>query len=206
MDGFLPTAAVAAASFLIGSIPTAYLMMRRRGLDLRREGSGNIGALNAFEVSRSRSIGIAVLGLDLLKGALPVLVVQWVLHGDYVLAVTALLGTVIGHNYSPWIGFKGGRGLASAAGGTLVFDASFLIFWVGVWLLSRIFSRNVHVGNIAATVLAPFGVLLLPAFSDYFSTYAGVAPAVRSIAAFTLCCVIFLRHIAPLRVLLRSSA
>ncbi|MBI5647904.1 MAG: glycerol-3-phosphate acyltransferase [Ignavibacteriae bacterium] len=181
-------------------------MMRRRGLDLRREGSGNIGALNAFEVSRSRSIGIAVLGLDLLKGALPVLVVQWVLHGDYVLAVTALLGTVIGHNYSPWIGFKGGRGLASAAGGTLVFDASFLIFWVGVWLLSRIFSRNVHVGNIAATVLAPFGVLLLPAFSDYFSTYAGVAPAVRSIAAFTLCCVIFLRHIAPLRVLLRSSA
>jgi acyl phosphate:glycerol-3-phosphate acyltransferase len=196
----------ACGAFLVGSFPTAWLLIRRHsGKDIRREGSGNVGALNAFEVSRSRGVGIAVLVIDLAKGAL-VMVAVLVLAGDQAtIAGIAMISVVAGHNYSPWLGFAGGRGLATAAGAALCYNPMFLAAWGGVWLVTFALSRRVHVGNIAATLLAPLVLLPFPAatvraglftFHTYFEPFA---------MACLLCGLIFLRHIDPLRDLLRRN-
>ncbi len=151
---FLAVAALAA--YLIGSIPTAWLLVRRAmGRDLREEGSGNIGALNAFEVSRSRKVGITVLLIDLVKGAVPMLLVGWVVPDHAMVAGTAYIALVAGHNFSPWIGFRGGRGLAPAAGASLVFNPHLLIMWALMWVVTFVPRRRVHDGNLGATLLAP---------------------------------------------------
>ena len=193
-------------SFLIGSFPTAYLIVRkRRGKDLRNEGSGNIGTLNAFEVTRSRRIGIVVLVVDLLKGALPVLLIAAFLSGDFVAAGTALCCVVLGHNYSPWIGWKGGRGLAPAAGATLAFNPLFLALWGLFWLAAFWKSRDVHFGNIAATVLSPFVVLLVQPTFGATSFFPIPSPYSLPSVFFILSALVFLKHIEPLKTLIAAN-
>ncbi|MBE0644820.1 MAG: glycerol-3-phosphate acyltransferase [Bacteroidetes bacterium] len=197
---------IALAAFLVGSFPTAYVIVRRRrGKDLRNEGSGNIGTLNAYEVTRSRRIGIFVLLVDLFKGALPVLLVSILFPDDFIGAGAALCCVVLGHNYSPWIGWKGGRGLAPAAGATLAFNPLFLALWGLFWLAAFWKSRDVHFGNIAATVLAPFVVLLVqPVFAatSFFPlpSYYSV-----SIVFFILSGLVFLKHLGPLQQLIATN-
>jgi len=199
MEELLQLAGTALAAYLIGSFPTAYLLVRgKSGKDLRSEGSGNIGTLNAFEVTRSRRVGIAVLLIDLLKGALPVAIVH-LTGGGFLLGSAALLGVVLGHNYSPWIGWKGGRGLAPAAGASCALNPLILAIWGLFWLAAYFRSRDVHFGNLAATVLMPFLILLLPElisqgnFLEAGSVYHVV------VLGFVLATIVFLKHIQPLR-------
>lgn len=193
------------AAFLIGSFPTAYLIYRiRAGGDLRQEGSGNIGTLNAYEVTRSRTVGVAVLLIDLIKGALPPIAGRMLFPDDYTVASLTLLAVVLGHNYSPWIGWKGGRGLAAAAGASLVFTPLFVGVWVLLWLAGYWKSRNVHFANIAATVLAPFVPLFVPSL---FVATSSPTPATDLAPFFTfalLGIIVMLRHIGPLRQLIVS--
>ncbi len=196
---------IALLSFLIGSFPTAYLIVRRRqGKDLRNEGSGNIGTLNAYEVTRSRSVGILVLVIDLCKGALPVLLVWTFFPKDFAGAATALCSVVLGHNYSPWIGWKGGRGLAPAAGATLALNPLFLALWGALWLAGFWKSKSVHFGNIAATILAPFVVLMAEPVFNATSTFPVPMQYSVFIVFFLLCVLVFLKHIEPLRKLVSS--
>ncbi|MEK6565125.1 MAG: glycerol-3-phosphate acyltransferase, partial [Bacteroidota bacterium] len=104
------------AGYLIGSIPTAFLVVKRTaGVDIRQSGSGNVGGYNAFTVTRSKSIGFVVGVLDGVKGLVAVFVAS--LTGEMVsLQMLALFGAVLGHNYPVWLRFKGGRGLATACG------------------------------------------------------------------------------------------
>lgn len=110
---------------LVGSVPCAWLLVRwRTGRDVAREGSGNVGALNASRVGRSKALGAVVLLLDILKGAAAVLVARTASsapHAD----LAALVGAVAGHDYNPWLSLArrrlvGGKGFAAAAGGMLV--------------------------------------------------------------------------------------
>lgn len=105
-----------ASGYLIGSVPTADLLGRRRDIDLRRRGTGNPGAANALRLG-GRRLAAAVLGFDLLKGAAAA-VVGAALGGDAT-AVAAAVAAIAGQIHNPWFGFRGGKGLGVTAG-TLV--------------------------------------------------------------------------------------
>ena len=142
--------------YLSGSIPTAYIVLKKSsGKDITKEGSGNVGALNSYEISNSRITGITVLAVDFLKGFIPAYL--FLKAGGYALEtmIIPLSLIVAGHNFSVWIKFKGGRGLATAAGIALVAEPWVLIIWCAVFLISFGIYRNVHFGNISATILLP---------------------------------------------------
>ncbi len=153
-----------AACFLIGSVPFGFIIGRTQGSDLRKEGSGNIGATNAFRVLGPRW-GMLVFTLDFLKGWLPIwwlgrtapFHLTWTDVGsaDAGLLVCALF-IVLGHNYTPFLGFKGGKGIASSAGLLLaLMPAAFLITAV-VWGLTFLAGRIVSVASLAASLALPF--------------------------------------------------
>lgn len=130
--------------YLLGSIPTAYiLVLLRRRVDIRRAGSGNVGALNTYEVTGSRLLGAAVMVVDMLKGVAAV-----ALGGP-----PAGAAAVVGHCYPVWLRFHGGRGLATAAGMVLVLSWPYLAGWIVFWGLGYLFVREVNGGNMVATLL-----------------------------------------------------
>ena len=140
------------AAFLLGSIPFGYLVGRlfyRR--DIRTQGSGNIGAMNALR-TLGRGGAIAVLLLDALKGFLPAL---WALAtiGQPIAAVVAA-GAVLGHCFSPWLRFRGGKGVATS------FGAIFALCWpaglvaVAGWIAGAALTRYSSVGSMLGSVLA----------------------------------------------------
>jgi glycerol-3-phosphate acyltransferase PlsY len=190
------------ASYLIGSIPFAYIGARlHSGKDLRREGSGNIGTRNAFEVTGSRKIGIIVLILDLLKGFGPIFGLHLAGY-DAFISVSALM-LVIGHCYPVWLRFHGGRGLAPGAGAVLLLQPLALVVWLQVYYLSSLVRKNVHLNSILALICSAFIIAVLPA--PYFFNVFYIAPdsadfllSLRS-SLLLIVAVIFLRHIEPLR-------
>lgn len=157
--------------YLLGSIPTGYLVARARGVDLRQVGSGNIGATNAFRVL-GKGPGLVVLVGDALKGYLACTVGSqgclWLLEacgvavgGSEVARVIAGLGAVVGHTYTFWLRFCGGKGIATSAG---VFAA--LAPWaLGValagWILVLACFRYVSLASVVAAMLLPAMVWLM---------------------------------------------
>lgn len=149
--------------YLIGSIPTAYLMIRwKAGIDVRKAGSGNVGALNAFDVTRSKGTGIFVGLLDGGKGLLVALVAGPVLGGEFWFQALALCGALLGHNYPIWLRFHGGRGLATTAGGFFAIGISFSIVWCLTWFVTFRLIRDILKANIVAILLTPIILLVLP--------------------------------------------
>src|SRR4030095_7886215 len=101
-------------AYLVGSIPFAFLLSRQRGVDLRRAGSGNIGASNVLRTTGVRAALLAMV-LDGVKGTIAVLAAQLLSAGP-VAAVIAAFASVVGHVYPIWLRFRGGKGVATAAG------------------------------------------------------------------------------------------
>ncbi len=142
-------------AYLIGSIPFALVLARRWGTrDLRRVGSGNLGAANVFRAFGVRA-GLVVALLDLSKGAVSVLVAQRLSGGAGAAPAVAGLAAVIGHVYPVWLEFRGGKGVATACGAFAVLTPvavppALAIFLVGSWM-----TKHVSVGSIAATAALP---------------------------------------------------
>lgn len=153
-------------SYLIGSIPTAYIFGKVfKGIDIRKHGSGNVGATNAFRVL-GPAMGIAVLILDTLKGVLCV-----VLAADFILAreafnellVRALCGViaVLGHSFTMFLRFKGGKGMASTLGVLIGLSLKFpvlkiiLLSEVSIWLMVFLLSRIVSLASIISAITFP---------------------------------------------------
>lgn len=155
-------------AYLAGATPFGYLIAQAKGIDIRLHGSGNIGATNVIRVLGKR-IGIPVFALDVLKGLLPVLAARlWCRHA--VLDPTwplllAALGTILGHNFTFWLGFKGGKGIATSAGALLAILPLALLVAVLVWLLAFYSTRYVAVASIAAGLSLPLTVLAQRALS-----------------------------------------
>ncbi|MFM8234489.1 MAG: glycerol-3-phosphate 1-O-acyltransferase PlsY [Holophagaceae bacterium] len=154
-------------AFFLGSIPFGYLFVYWKGKgDIRNFGSGNIGATN---VSRAGGtlLGILTLLCDLLKGSLAVLLVKTWAQSDWVFA--AMLLSVLGHIYTPWLKFKGGKGVATLCGALLVASPKLLLLgllvFIGVFLLSRIVSLS---SIAAASALPIFSLYLLRPFGIPF--------------------------------------
>jgi glycerol-3-phosphate acyltransferase PlsY len=158
----MPYLLTAVFAYFIGSIPTGYLVARFRGVDIRAHGSGNIGATNAFRVL-GKGPGTFVLLVDAIKGTAAVLLlphlVPAILGKTEIfphLGILAGLMGILGHNYTCWLGFKGGKGIATSAGviGALA-PVAFLII-VSTWLVTFFASRYVSVASIAAAAVLPF--------------------------------------------------
>lgn len=164
MVSYIITAVVA---YLLGSIPTGYLVGRSRGLDIRTLGSGNIGATNVFRIL-GKPAGIFVLLVDALKGwmgcqlvgALAWRLLSGAAPGDDStrewLKITGGLFAIVGHNYTCFLKFKGGKGIATSAGVTLALLPGALGISFAVWVLCFVVTRYVSVASIAGALVLPF--------------------------------------------------
>jgi glycerol-3-phosphate acyltransferase PlsY len=155
------------SAYLLGSLPTGYLLGRMRGIDLRKVGSGNIGATNALRVL-GKPIGFFVLFVDALKGWLacaiaPQIAYRWFAAPSAVdyslplwLPILGGLAAVLGHNFTCWLRFKGGKGVATSAGvalGILPYPLlTVLVVFLVVLLITRIVSLS---SLLAAVILVP---------------------------------------------------
>jgi acyl phosphate:glycerol-3-phosphate acyltransferase len=150
-----PELVAVVASYVFGATPFGYLAGRMRGMDIRQHGSGNIGATNAFRVL-GKPTGITVFVLDFLKGLLPVLVAARVFP-DAGLAPPLLagIGAILGHNFTFWLKFRGGKGIATSAGVLLALLPVAMLVGLGVWLLLFLSTRYVAVASIGAAFAIP---------------------------------------------------
>ena len=146
----------ALASYLLGSIPTGFLWAKARGIDIRKVGSGNIGATNVMR-ALGKGPGITVLVLDALKGYLPVFLAPRVfpnLSGS-TLQIVCCIAVIAGHNWTCWLKFKGGKGVATSAGALLAMLPVSLVCALAVWGVVFAIWRYVSLASIAAAVAVP---------------------------------------------------
>jgi acyl phosphate:glycerol-3-phosphate acyltransferase len=157
-------------SYLIGSIPWGYLFARSKGIDIRQHGSGNIGAANVLRVM-GKKWGYLVFLCDFFKGFLSVklgsLIAAIFLVNLVLGSVIAAIACVLGHDYPIWLGFKGGKGIATLAGAVLVLFpplvfVSFGVIWIAVFLIGRYTS----LASISAAVALPISVPLIVAKTE----------------------------------------
>lgn len=158
---------VAIAGYLLGSIPTGFLVAKTRGVDIRAVGSGNIGAANTFRAV-GRSAGIFVLLIDALKGFAAVELCQLILPHFGVtnpavaihFRVVAGIFAVLGHNYTCWLGFKGGKGIATTGGVYLALVPWSVCFGLIAFIVALVITRFTSVGSMAAAIVLTLTVCL----------------------------------------------
>jgi len=192
--------------YLFGSIPTAYLLLKKtKGIDITESGTGNVGAMNSYELTNSKLIGIIVLIIDFLKGMLPALIVLFLIESSFFIASLSVLFAVFSHCFNPWLGFKGGRGLATAAGGNAIIFPFLPIAWIVFYILVYVLKKDIHVANIFATVLSLISVLT---FYGYAIQFAYPKPVfVDELLLFTSAglLIIFIKHIEPLKEIISNK-
>jgi glycerol-3-phosphate acyltransferase PlsY len=169
-----------ALGFLLGSIPFGLLLGKLKGVDIRDHGSGNIGSTNVFRTLGKKS-GITCLILDLLKGFAPVLLAinlariedtSFLFSIEFLKSLTeavpasqqfqvqsihvlTALAAILGHNYSPWIGFKGGKGIATSGGALLALMPAAVILLILIFIIVARITKYISVGSIATGVALP---------------------------------------------------
>ncbi len=158
-------AAVIVIGYLLGSIPTGFLVARARGVDIRTVGSGNIGATNVFRYL-GKPAGVFVLFVDALKGFVAVFVVARLAYAWFLpdrgettfdaIRVCAGVAAVLGHNFTCWLHFKGGKGIATSAGVLIALVPASLLIILSVWIVVFALSRYVSLASICASFTLPF--------------------------------------------------
>ena len=148
---------VAAGAFFLGSIPTGYLVARAKGVDIRRHGSGNIGATNVFR-TLGKPLGVLVFFIDALKGFAAVWLALRFGSGSDWAGIIAAVAAIAGHNYTPWLGFKGGKGIATSAGVLLALMPLAVLAIAAVWGAVFFTTRYVSLASIAAAAALPVAV------------------------------------------------
>jgi glycerol-3-phosphate acyltransferase PlsY len=165
-------------AFFLGSIPFGLLIAKARGIDIRQHGSGNIGATNVLRVM-GKKFGIPCLLLDIMKGFVPTLLAITLIRfagQPNGISITCLLPfakadnsqlmaqslqvitglfAILGHNYSPWVGFKGGKGIATSAGVVIALMPAAIVILVLIWLAVFLTTRYVSVASIIAVAVLP---------------------------------------------------
>lgn len=176
--------------YLSGSVPYGLILTRLAGLgDIRKVGSGNIGATNVLRAGGKR-LAAATLVLDALKGAVPVLVAKG-MHMDY--AVLAALGAFAGHLFPVWLKFKGGKGVATAIGVLLALAWPVGVSIILTWLVVAAASKYSSLSALSAFALAPFFA-------------AGIVGEYQVIlTTFIISVVVFIRHHENIRRLARGT-
>ncbi|MCI0469287.1 MAG: glycerol-3-phosphate 1-O-acyltransferase PlsY [Nitrospirae bacterium] len=196
-------------SFLIGSIPTGLLIAKTKGIDLRRVGSGNIGATNVLRAVGKEAALFTLLG-DIAKGAVPVAITKALFHfgfqisdlgflqsaiGNQQSAIEGIIGVsaILGHNFSLFLKFKGGKGVATSIGVLLAFSAHAALVTITLWLLT---AKKTKYSSLSA--LVAFGMLPI---SIYILDYSRE----RMIIAAAITILIFIRHTANIKRLIQGT-
>ncbi len=156
---------VVVVSYLLGAMPSGYLAGLARGIDVRAAGSGNIGATNVVRVM-GRKVGAVVLAADALKGFasawwIPLLALHIFPSAGATrdnLAVAGGVAAIVGHIYTFWLRFKGGKGIATSGGVALAWAPAACLTAVALWGLVLTVSKYVSLASIAAAIILPFAV------------------------------------------------
>jgi acyl phosphate:glycerol-3-phosphate acyltransferase len=155
---------IAAASYLLGSIPFGYLLVRIfRGEDVRKSGSGNIGATNVSR--KSPALGVVTLLLDALKGIAAVLI-AYAIAPTYPLMSMAAWFAVLGHIFPVWLKFRGGKGVATGLGSFLVIAPKAVLVAAGIFVAVVALFRYVSLGSILAVAAFPLLVYAMNAYGN----------------------------------------
>ncbi len=167
--------------YIFGSVPSGlWIVKGLHGIDIREYGSKNIGATNVFRTVGFKT-ALLVLVSDMLKGIIACVIAGYFYHMNFLTAVTAI-GTILGHNYSLFLGLRGGKGVATGLGLLIYLMPDVCIFSLSVWLVLVFSTKYVSLGSMAAAAVAPFAA--------YFFQYP------RSFIALSTVCGIFIviRH------------
>jgi glycerol-3-phosphate acyltransferase PlsY len=189
----LSVAGLVLLSYLLGGIPTGYLTVRwMRGIDIREHGSGNPGTANVYRVAGAAP-GLITLIVDALKGWVPVILAQRFFPGKPLPMMLCGAAAIVGHDWTVFLGFKGGKGVATSAG---VFAAMMpvpLACTIGVFILGYAASGHISVGSMA-------GAALLPVFNLIFGT-----PLPFTAMAMAAGALIFYKHIPNIKRLFKGK-
>lgn len=198
----LAIVAIAAVAYLLGSIPFGYILVRVfRRQDIRSVGSGNIGATNVIR-SGAKGLGVATFALDVLKGSAAVWIAGWIaamLAPTMVTRDAQALGAlcaVIGHMFPVWLGFKGGKGVATGFGVFLVSAPWAALSAIGLFFVVLAITRYVAVGSI-------LGAASFPIFAWFL--VSGTRPAFFIAAQVTVALLIIVKHHSNIRRLMNGT-
>jgi glycerol-3-phosphate acyltransferase PlsY len=177
--------------YTVGSVPFAFILARRAGIDVRVAGSGNVGAANVLRTS-GLPLGMAVMALDVIKGAATVLA-AYAAVGSIPSMAAAGAAAVVGHIYPVWLRFHGGKGVAVAAGAFAVLAPAATVIATIVFATAVGITRVVSLGSVAATITLP------PA------AWIAGAPTSVLVAASGIATLILFRHRANVRRIARGT-
>lgn len=165
MDTFLNTYTLLAIAvgYLLGSIPFGLLLTQAAGLgDVRNIGSGNIGATNVLRTG-NKGLAALTLVLDALKGTAAVVIGYWIgAHGGVAILASLLAGLAafVGHVFPAWLGFRGGKGVATYIGVLLGVDWRAALAFCAIWLLVAVLTRYSSLSALIAALVTPAGLLI----------------------------------------------
>src|SRR5215475_5882917 len=157
--------AVLIGSYFLGSVPFGYLAGRLAGIDIRKVGSGNVGATNVVRVLGKR-YGYPVFALDVSKGFAAVMISMLMAPGrppewnsPEIFGILAAVSSILGHLYPPWLKFRGGKGVATSAGALLALTPVATLIGVAIWIIVLWLTRYVSVASVTAAVVLPMVIL-----------------------------------------------
>jgi glycerol-3-phosphate acyltransferase PlsY len=192
--------------YFLGSIPTAYIFLKKaKGIDITKEGSGNVGAMNSFEISNSKLIGISVFLIDFVKGIVSVVIPLLIYPGEFIFPALALMFAVFSHCFNPWINFKGGRGLATAAGGAAIIFPFLLVLWALLWVIFYMMRKDILIANISSTIFSLLVVFGIPEIAIKYTYFKPESVSVLILVSASVLILIFIRHIEPLREIISNQ-
>ena len=195
--------------YLIGTFPSAYVLRRiTSGADIRREGSGNVGARNLYEVTGVKWLGIAAMFIDALKGVVTVLIAMLLFGDAFAPKAFMSVAAVVGHNYNIFLRGHGGRGLATALGVGIMINPFMIFTWGLMYLVGYyVFKRDVAVGSMTGTIAVAVLAYSLP---DLVIDVTTIVPyqALSDVRLFiaVIMVPIFMRFLAPVREIMRTAA
>jgi len=198
--------AAAIIGYLLGALPFGYVVARAHGVDIFKEGSGNPGATNVKRVlgekfgRKGKNAGNLVFALDAVKGAVaaawPLFTVLPLAEGR-LLGLVGVIAAVLGHSFSIFTKFKGGKGVATAAGGLIVLIPIACSVGAVVWVLTFALTRYVSLGSVLAAVVVPA--------VSWYRWSQGAHPIVFSLVASALGLFVIVRHRANIKRLLAGT-
>lgn len=184
--------ALVVLAYFVGSVPVGYLLSRARGVDIRKHGSGNIGATNVWRVLGWR-VGMTCFGLDMLKGFVPALIASAFASRGFTQVPEPTLGNVdaallnlgpmgvgaaamLGHMFPVWLGFRGGKGVATGFGALLGVWPVITVAMAGalvIWLVSTRLTRMVGISSVIAAAMTPVMVVAAPTIARVLRLFPG---------------------------------
>jgi len=193
----------AALGYAIGLLPAGYLLMKlSSGKDIRAEGSGNVGAMNVYEVTGNRWIGILTFLVDALKGVAAVLISLAVFDRWFLATAVAGAACVAGHNFNVLLGGKGGRGLATATGVFAIVNPFMIVLWDIMYLTGfYVIRRDIRVASMVATLGSGVLIFSTPERVLRLTTLIPEAYSMTELKLFaaTTLFLIFIRFVGPMR-------